>query len=188
MKIVSIILFCIAFVIIISPPLFSENQVVQQRLNSNSAFGNNFSTQRVTAFLRYLGQSKSIQLYTGSERLSKYARLNQENREKFQACITACSDCLVECKSCAAVCLNDRNSKTMARCIRLNQDCAAICAVAMESMASGSEFTIRICNLCIDVCYACAIECERHTQKDHCTLCAEACRKCAIECIKLSKI
>ncbi|MFY7998215.1 MAG: four-helix bundle copper-binding protein [Candidatus Kapaibacteriota bacterium] len=188
MKIVSIILFVTAFVIIISPPLFSENLEFQR-----GVFSDNLTVPQPTSFLQYTKQQIAMQEQTEStdaekQNAEKQMTARLENREKFQACITACSDCIVECKSCANECLNERDSKMMVRCIRLNQDCAAICAVAMESMASGSEFTKRICSLCADVCYACAIECERHIQMDHCTQCAEACRKCAIECIKMSKL
>lgn len=146
----------------------------------------NLHTSLESSLLRHT--QEQTQATTAISTADKQRRASQENREKFQACITACSDCIVECKSCATDCLNERDIKVMVRCIRLNQDCAAVCAMAMESMASGSEFTKRICSLCGDICYACAIECEKHTQMEHCTQCAEACRKCAIECNKMSKM
>jgi HD superfamily phosphodiesterase len=30
--------------------------------------------------------------------------------------------------------------------------------------------------------YACATECEKHSDMEHCKECADACRKCAAEC------
>jgi hypothetical protein len=118
---------------------------------------------------------------------ARQGKVNQMNRQKLQSCIAACSDCTVECRSCISECLNEQDVKMLAQCIRLNQDCAAMCMVAMEAMAGGSEFVKPICTLCATICYACAIECEIHSQVYHCTKCAEVCRKCAIECNKMSK-
>ncbi|MBN9384391.1 MAG: four-helix bundle copper-binding protein [Chitinophagaceae bacterium] len=47
-----------------------------------------------------------------------------------------------------------------------------------------------LCQLCADICTACAEECERHTQTgmEHYRVCAEACRQCAEECIHMSAL
>ena len=107
------------------------------------------------------------------------------SNHKFQSCITACSECAVECKSCASACLNEQDVKMCARCIKLDHDCASICLLAMEAMASGSDFVKQICKLCADICNACEVECEKHSHMEHCKTCAEACRKCAVECGKM---
>jgi hypothetical protein len=54
-------------------------------------------------------------------------------------------------------------------------------------MARGSEFVHEICELCAEVCLACATECEKHPQ-DHCQACAKACRHCADECNRMAGI
>ena len=108
--------------------------------------------------------------------------------QKLESCIAACTKCAVECKHCANECLNEQDIKMLAHCIRLDNDCAAICLLAIEAMADGSEFAKKICDLCAEICNACAVECEKHSHMDHCKKCAEACRKCAVECSNMSKI
>ena len=105
--------------------------------------------------------------------------------QKFQSCITACSDCAVQCFQCASACLDEQDVKMLVHCIKLDRDCAAICQLAVQAMASGSEFAKQICNLCATICDACAVECEKHSTLEHCKKCAEACRKCAAECRKM---
>lgn len=43
-----------------------------------------------------------------------------------QTCIDACNACAVACDHCAAACLQEADVKSMARCIALDMDCAAI--------------------------------------------------------------
>ncbi|HEX6265313.1 MAG TPA: four-helix bundle copper-binding protein [Burkholderiales bacterium] len=105
--------------------------------------------------------------------------------QQFQSCIDACNDCAVACDHCAASCLNEKDVKAMARCIRLDMDCAALCRLAAGYMARGSELAGMICETCADVCDACAQECEKHSM-DHCRECAQACRRCAEECRRMA--
>ncbi len=107
------------------------------------------------------------------------------SHQKYQSCIAACYECAVECSHCGSECLNEQDSKALARCIKLDQDCAAICFLAIAAMARGSEFAKQICDLCAKICTACAEECEKHSHMEHCKKCAEACRKCAAECSKM---
>lgn len=74
----------------------------------------------------------------------------------------------------------------LARCIKLDMDCAQICRLAAGYMARGSELAGMICNACADVCDACAEECEQHRQMEHCQRCADACRRCAAECRRMA--
>ncbi|WP_346725003.1 four-helix bundle copper-binding protein [Eoetvoesiella caeni] len=69
----------------------------------------------------------------------------------------------------------------MARCIKLDMDCAQSCRLAASYMAGGSEFTQTMCQVCADICETCSHECATH-QRDHCQRCAQACRKCAEVC------
>ncbi|MCC2597819.1 four-helix bundle copper-binding protein [Allopusillimonas soli] len=107
--------------------------------------------------------------------------------EKFQSCIDACYACATECDHCAASCLGEQDVKAMARCIKLDMDCAQICRLAASYMARGSEFAQALCRLCADVCQACGDECAKH-QMDHCQRCAEACRRCAEECRRMAQM
>ena len=71
------------------------------------------------------------------------------------------------------------------RILVLDRDCAAICRLASQLMASGSRFAAEACALCARICEACARECEKH-QAEHCQACAKACRDCAQECQKMA--
>lgn len=110
------------------------------------------------------------------------------SHQKYQTGIDACLECVVTCSHCFGSCLEESDVKMFARCIRLDHDCAAICSLAIQAMASDSDFAQEICALCAEICTACADECEKHAHMDHCKACAEACRKCAAECLKMSKM
>lgn len=49
----------------------------------------------------------------------------------------------------------------MAKCIRLDRECADICAFAAKAMQSNSPFAKQICDLCVDICQACVDECAK---------------------------
>jgi Domain of Unknown Function (DUF326) len=109
--------------------------------------------------------------------------------KKYQSCMDACYACLVACNHCASEDLKEADVKMLAQCIRLDRDCAAMCSLAINAMASDSQFAAQICKLCAEVCTACATECEKHAHHmAHCKVCAEACRKCATECGNMSKM
>ena len=100
---------------------------------------------------------------------------------QYQACIDACNVCVTACNSCIAECLKEDDVKSMAGCIELDIDCAAVCSLAVNSMARNSELAKHFCKLCSEVCLACANECGQHLH-GHCQRCADACRACATEC------
>lgn len=106
--------------------------------------------------------------------------------KKIDNCIAACLDCVVQTSHCTAACLHESDVKMLARCIQLNQDCKAICLLAIQAMASDSEFAEQICKLCEEICNACADECEQHKHMKHCEKCAKACRQCADACGDMS--
>jgi hypothetical protein len=105
--------------------------------------------------------------------------------QQFASCIEACDQCAADCNHCATACLQEPDVKTMARCIALDIDCAAICQMASAAMSRNSEQAHAICALCAEICDACGDECERH-QADHCKACAQSCRRCADECRRMS--
>jgi hypothetical protein len=103
----------------------------------------------------------------------------------YQTCIDACVRCAVACDHCASSCLNEEDVNTMARCIQLDLECATMCRAAVQLMSLRSEHANAICQLCADVCSACAEECGRHNM-EHCKECAEACRACVEECASMA--
>lgn len=112
------------------------------------------------------------------------------SHEKFKVCIDACNECAVECEHCATACSNEKDANALAQCIELDRYCADMCRTAAAFMARSDEHTIsfvhKFCNLCAEICTACATECEKHAHFEHCKICADACRKCAVECNNLS--
>jgi hypothetical protein len=71
--------------------------------------------------------------------------------------------CIEECTNCAAVCV-----ETITHClahggkhadpthISLLQDCSEICAISARFMLRGSPLHTRTCEVCAEVCEACA--------------------------------
>lgn len=75
-------------------------------------------------------------------------------------------------------------------CIRLNLDCADICAATgnILSRRTGSNLTTVKAALeaCRTACAECGAECEKHAEMhEHCRVCAEACRRCEQACAEL---
>ncbi len=106
-------------------------------------------------------------------------------KNKFQTTIEILNDCVQACNACMTDCLREREVQMLANCIRLDRDCADICALTTEYVSRESEFAPALAKQCAVVCDACAKECEKHSHMDHCKQCAEVCRKCAEECRKL---
>lgn len=102
------------------------------------------------------------------------------------ACVAACQTCATACLSCADACLTE-DPKGQADCIRLNQDCAALCRTTGEILARGTisdgASIHALLTACASMCAACATECEKHAgHMAHCKRCAEACRACETAC------
>ena len=91
---------------------------------------------------------------------------------------------MAACDQCAISCLNEKDVQALARCIRLDMDCAAICRLAVGYMARGSELAADVCELCAAICEECGKECAKHPMA-HCQDCAKACRRCAEECRRM---
>ena len=112
------------------------------------------------------------------------------SHQKFKSCIDACNQCAAECEHCATECLHEIDAQMLAKCIELERYCADMCRTAASFMARSDEHTIgfvnKFCDLCAEICIACADECSKHTQMEHCKKSAEVCRKCAEECKTMS--
>ncbi|SFP35474.1 four-helix bundle copper-binding protein [Tranquillimonas alkanivorans] len=95
--------------------------------------------------------------------------------------------CAQTCTACADACLAEEKVAEMRRCIRLNLDCADICAAAgkMGSRRAGSNEPVLRATIeaCAAACRACGDECSTHAEMhEHCRICAEACKRCADAC------
>jgi hypothetical protein len=99
---------------------------------------------------------------------------NSDLVESLQNCITAC-------EYCADACLGEKDPSSLATCIRLDRNCADVCATALRLLIRNSGHTDSIIELCEEICSDCAEECEKHDH-DHCEDCARACRRCEEQC------
>lgn len=102
-------------------------------------------------------------------------------------CIVACHDCAAACTACADACLAEPMVAELVRCIRLNLDCADICAVTANVVTRQTDTPAALVHAqleaCAAACRACAEECEAHAEMhEHCRVCAEACRQCERAC------
>ncbi len=104
------------------------------------------------------------------------------SHEQNQGLIEALEKCAAACNHCSTACLDEQDVSMMARCIKLDMDCAQICQLAASFVSRGSEHAQHILNECAEICETCAEECEKHAHMDHCRQCAEACRHCAEVC------
>lgn len=99
--------------------------------------------------------------------------------------ISKVSDCATICDYCAASCLRESDVTMMAACIQLDMECAAVCRTTALLLQLESNHAGAMCQICADICNACAEECEKH-EHEHCRKCAAICRECAEECANIA--
>ena len=102
-------------------------------------------------------------------------------------CIEQCYACAQACTACADACLGEEKVSDLRQCIRLNLDCADLCAAAgrMASRHTGGnpQLLVETLNACALACRLCADECSRHAaHMEHCRICADACNRCEEAC------
>ncbi|MFC4426671.1 four-helix bundle copper-binding protein [Deinococcus navajonensis] len=109
------------------------------------------------------------------------------NAQRMQECLDACLRCLKACENCAAACLTEPEIAGLRSCIRLDRDCADVCALTAQLLMRGSDLHPDACLLCAVACARCAAECEKHARHhEHCRVCAEACRACETICRQMA--
>ncbi len=121
--------------------------------------------------------------------LDAYPRDFNVDADVLIACIEACYDCAQACTQCADDCLSEQGKQEhLAKCIRLNLDCADICLSAGRSVSRQTEYdanvTRAILEACAQACTSCGDECAQHGENgmNHCRVCAEQCRRCEQAC------
>jgi hypothetical protein len=121
------------------------------------------------------------------EMISTHPQVRGSTNDLLIACIDSCYECAQACVSCADACLGESMVQQLTQCIRLNLDCADLCAAAgsIATRRTGSnEDVIRgVLEACSLACRLCGEECERHAQHhEHCRICAATCERCAELC------
>ncbi len=101
--------------------------------------------------------------------------------------IDAAYACAGACTSCADACLAEEMVAQLRQCIRLNLDCADVCAatatLANRRTGSNEEVIRKMLDACATACRLCGDECERHgSEHEHCRICADSCRQCEKAC------
>ena len=105
--------------------------------------------------------------------------------EQHQQLIQTLHECMEACNHCYDACLKEEDVNMMAKCIRLDRECADICAFLEQALMRGTPFSSDLATVCAKICEACGIECQKHDHK-HCQRCAEACFKCAEVCKEIA--
>jgi hypothetical protein len=119
--------------------------------------------------------------------ISTHPQVQGSTADALLRCIEECYGCAQTCTSCADACLGEEMVSQLTQCIRLNLDCADICAAtgAMASRRTGSNAEVLAATIeaCAEACRVCGAECRKHAEKhEHCRICADVCDSCAEAC------
>ena len=123
--------------------------------------------------------------------LATYPREFNIDRQLLVRCIEACHVCTEACTQCADDCLSEQNVQELVKCIRLNLDCADVCATTARVVSRQTEYdanvTRAVLQACITTCHSCGDECQHHAERgmEHCRICADECRRCEKACSDL---
>jgi hypothetical protein len=130
-------------------------------------------------------------MHTTEQMISSTPNRALVDGESLAACLDACAACEIACRSCADACLGEQQIDMLRRCIRLNLDCAAVCASTLDVASRLYEADAGLLRsqleLCARACGLCAAECDKHAHHEHCKVCAEACRSCEAACQAVGK-
>jgi hypothetical protein len=119
--------------------------------------------------------------------ISTHPDVRGKTNDALIRCIEECYSCAQTCTSCADACLAEDKVRDLAQCIRLNLDCADVCAItgrlATRRTGSDEEVIRRMLDVCAVACRLCGEECRRHaSEHEHCRICAEVCERCMQAC------
>lgn len=124
------------------------------------------------------------------EMLRAYPRDFNVDGELLARTVEMLEDCANTCSQCADACLSEDDIAPLAKCIRLNLDCADLCTATAAVLSRQTEYDANVTRpalqACIAVCRSCGDECEAHaSHMEHCRICAEVCRSCEQSCQEL---
>ena len=119
--------------------------------------------------------------------IASHPQLRTSADDALARCVEACYDCAQSCTACMDACLGEEDVKPLIQCIRLNLDCADVCAAAgaVISRRTGNnrEVTMAMLDACALACNVCGQECDMHgVEHEHCRVCAEVCHRCEEAC------
>jgi hypothetical protein len=119
--------------------------------------------------------------------LETYPRDFNVDQRRLTDAIEMLVDCANTCVQCADACLSEQHTTDLAKCIRLNMDCADICATTSRVVSRQTEYdanvTRPLLEACIAACRSCGDECAQHADyMEHCRICSQQCRDCEQAC------
>ncbi len=128
---------------------------------------------------------------TVKEMLDTYPRTFNVDADVLARTIDALVECANTCSQCADACLSEEGlAPELAKCIRLDLDCADVCVATSRVVSRQTEYdanvTWPLLEACAAVCKSCGDECAGHAEHmAHCRICADSCRRCEQACRKL---
>jgi hypothetical protein len=112
--------------------------------------------------------------------------MNEVHSSEIQTCIENCTRCHETClRMLATHCLHLAGRHVEPEHMRLMLDCSQICQTAADFMTRGSPRHAAVCDVCAEICAACATDCERIGDMDECV---EVCRTCADSCRRMAEM
>lgn len=107
--------------------------------------------------------------------------------QEMQECINACTRCHAACLATVQHCLEMGGKHADPAHIGVLLDCAEICQTNVNFMLRASDRYQLVCQVCADVCRACAESCERTDKVDEqMQECAQECRRCQESCERMA--
>ncbi|PKL78771.1 MAG: four-helix bundle copper-binding protein [Candidatus Melainabacteria bacterium HGW-Melainabacteria-1] len=100
---------------------------------------------------------------------------------ELQICLDACLQTIQDCEGVIRVCQDDPSCQDV---VRLSRECADVCQLSVYLMLRKTDFPIRSCRICAEICLQCA-EALSATADPLCRRSAESCRVCAELCMRL---
>jgi hypothetical protein len=128
------------------------------------------------------------------------AQLDADSTAALAHAAQACVACELASIACADACLHEEDVSHLGRCIRLDLDCADICAATARLLSRGHDLSSRghdndakllraLVEACARACATCATECELYAERhEHCRVCATLCRSCAEQCGRVLRL
>jgi hypothetical protein len=102
---------------------------------------------------------------------------------EIRECIDSCLNCHAACIETATHCLELGGEHASKEHQTLLADCAQACSTSADFMLRMSPQHARYCEICAELCRACAEECDRVGGNDSTMRqCADQCRACAKSC------
>ena len=113
--------------------------------------------------------------------------IHSKENVDMQAAVQQCEKCRDVCVTTMTHCLERGGRHAEASHIKAFLDCIEFCATCAGFMLRGSLAHRRVCEICAEVCDACAVSCEGFPDDKVLNECAKECRRCAESCRKMAR-